>query len=270
MVLVLGVTRTYADGDVDKSQVLGVQFIAEPFDTVMRAALEHLRSPERTCAYLCATGVHGVIEAQGSSEFRRILNRSAFNLADGMPIVFASRLLGHPRAERAFGPDAMWSILSETTDGEVGHYFYGGKPGVADHLASTVKTRLPGLRVVGTYCPPFRPLTESEKGAVARAINSSGADVVWVGLSTPKQERWVADMRHRLNVKLLCTVGAAFDYHTGSISPAPVWMKRLALEWLFRLMQEPRRLWRRYTRIVPAFLFLIGLQLSGLRKFPID
>lgn len=266
----LTVTTSKEELSLRKSNVLGVEFVAEPFESLIASVLDHIAEGDRDAAYLCPTGVHGVIEAQSDPSFRRILNAATFNVADGMPIVFASRLLGQRQSERAFGPDVMWRILSGASDGSVLHYFYGGNPGVADRLADTVCSHFPRLGVAGTYCPPFRPLTEDEKSDVVGRINASRADVVWVGLSTPKQERWVAEMRRQLNVRLICTVGAAFDYHTGSIKPAPQWMKRSALEWMFRLGQEPRRLWRRYLRIVPTFLVLITLQLSGIRTFSAD
>ena len=255
---------------LSKSAILGVRFVAEPYEVVIRAVVEHILNGDRSCEYLCATGVHGVVEGRSDPLFREILNNAAFNVADGMPVVVVSRILGHRRAERAFGPDVMWSILAATAGRGVKHFFYGGKPGVADLLAQRASDQFPGLEVVGTYCPPFRVLSDPELSEISGLIRQSRADVVWVGLSTPKQERWIADVRGRLPVKLLCSVGAAFDYHTGSIKPAPSWMQRLALEWLFRLIQEPRRLWRRYLKIVPTFLILVALQLMGVRSFQAD
>jgi N-acetylglucosaminyldiphosphoundecaprenol N-acetyl-beta-D-mannosaminyltransferase len=254
--------------ELRRSNVLGVRFVAEPLDAAKGAVRDLLGRPEREAAYLCPTGVHGVIEARKDPAFRCILNRAEFNLADGMPVVHASRLMGYHGIERAFGPDIMWAVLTDSVSLGASHFFYGGREGVAKELARSVADRLPGIRVAGWYCPPFRPLTESEEVDVASVINESGADVVWVGLSTPKQERWIARMRDRLDVKLICSVGAAFDYHTGLIKPAPTWMKAAALEWLFRLIQEPRRLWRRYFDIIPRFLFLITLQVAGIRRFP--
>ena len=259
-----------ASTPLKRSNVLGVEFVAEGFDTVIQSAVELLRSDERAARYLCPSGVHGIIEAQKDPAFRQILNQAEFNIADGKPVVFASRLAGFRDSERAFGPDAMWAILRESVPLGCSHFFYGGREGVADMLAERVQQAFPGLRVAGTYCPPFRALSLAEENEIASVINRSGADVVWVGLSTPKQERWIAAMRHRLGVKLICSVGAAFDYHTGSIDPAPKWMQKAALEWLFRIIQEPRRLWRRYVEIVPTFLFLIALQLLRLKKFRVD
>ncbi len=255
---------------LDFSNVLGVRFVASPYPTVLGAVEALLKNPARRAGYLCPTGVHGVIEAQKDKSYRRILNAATFNVPDGMPIVAASRVLGRGRSERAFGPDVMWDVIERSVPLGVSHYFYGGREGVADRLAEAFLVAMPAATIVGTYCPPFRPLTPQEEDVIADEINSSGADVVWVGLSTPKQERWIASMRDRLDVKLICSVGAAFDYHTGSIRPAPAWMKRVALEWFYRLMQEPRRLWRRYFEIVPKFLFLITLQLTGLKTFSDD
>lgn len=258
-------------GDLEESEVLGVRFVAEPFPTVLDAVLEELSKPRTGRAgYLCPTGVHGVIEARRDSRLRDILNQAMFNVPDGMPIVMASRALGHDRAERVFGPDVMWAVLRDSVSLGTRHFFYGGREGVADRLAERVTASFPGIAISGTYCPPFRPLTPEEEDAIVRRINDSRTDVVWVGLSTPKQEHWIASMRDRLDVRLMCSVGAAFDYHTGSIRSAPEWMKRSSLEWFYRLLQEPRRLWRRYLDIVPSFLVLIGLQLLGLKDFSSD
>ncbi len=149
----------------------------------------------------------------------------------------------------------------------VRHFFYGGAEGVADELAERLVAQFPGLEVVGTFCPPFRLLSDPELDDVARLIDSSGADIVWVGLSTPKQERWIAAIRQRLHVGVMISVGAAFDFHTDRIATAPAWMQWAGFEWLFRLTQEPKRLWRRYAINNPTFLALAVLQATGLRKF---
>lgn len=252
-----------------RAPVLGVEIVAAPLEHILGAVLEVLDQDSRDALYLCPTSVHGVIEAQKDSAFKRLLNNASFNVPDGMPLVRSAQWMGNRNAERAFGPDVMLSVLERTAGIGTKHFFYGGREGVADALASEMIRAFPGLQVAGTYCPPFRPLTTDEEHEVASLINNSGADVVWVGLSTPKQERWIGSMRERLDVKLLCSVGAAFDYHTGSIEGAPGWMKAASLEWLYRLVQEPRRLWRRYGEIVPTFLLLITLQFLGLKKFPV-
>jgi len=256
-----GASADLSVSDLPRTRILGVDVIAAPFDEVIGVVQGILSSERRRCAILCPTGVHGLIEADEDPELRRLLNSAELTVADGMPLVFVSRVLGHAAAERAFGPEVMLAILERGVRYGTKHYLYGGREGVAEKLRSHLTNEFPELQVVGTFCPPFRSLTSEELSDVASRINASGADVVWVGLSTPKQERWAAQMRDRLDAKLICTVGAAFDYHTGSIRQAPVWMKAFALEWLFRLLQEPRRLWRRYVKIVPRFLGLMCLQL---------
>jgi N-acetylglucosaminyldiphosphoundecaprenol N-acetyl-beta-D-mannosaminyltransferase len=214
--------------------------------------------------------VHGVIEGRRDATFRRILNRAALVLPDGMPLVWFGRLRGHRGIQRVYGPGFMEAVLARTAGAAVRHFFYGGQPGVAEDLARRMSARFPGLKIAGTYCPPFRPLSQSELEMVARTINEAGPDIVWVGLSTPKQERWIAEVRERLRAKVVVSVGAAFDYHTGRLRQAPAWMQRAALEWLFRLWQEPGRLWRRYAVNNPRFLGLAVLQLAGLAEFPVD
>jgi N-acetylglucosaminyldiphosphoundecaprenol N-acetyl-beta-D-mannosaminyltransferase len=256
-----GATAGLTVADLPRARILGVDVVAARLNEVVGAVQRILTNEPDRCAILCPTGVHGLIAADEDPEFKALLNSAELTVADGMPLVFVSKMLGHHTAERAFGPEVMLAILERAAVYGAKHYFYGGREGVAEELRSSLCGRFPNLRVVGTFCPPFRSLSDEELDDMAALINRSGADVVWVGLSTPKQERWAARMRDRLDAKLICTVGAAFDYHTGSIREAPAWMKALALEWLFRLLQEPRRLWRRYFKIVPKFLVLISMQL---------
>lgn len=256
-----GIGAGPAVANLPRACILGVNVVAARLDQVVAVAQRILASKADRSAILCPTGVHGLVEADEDPELKAILNSAELTVADGMPLVLVSRMLGHHTAERAFGPDVMLAILEGGVTHGVKHYFYGGREGVADELRVRLCRRFPDLEVVGTFCPPFRSLSDKEFDDIAAMINDSGADVVWVGLSTPKQERWAARMRDRLDAKLICTVGAAFDYHTGSIREAPTWMKAFALEWLFRLLQEPRRLWRRYFKIVPRFLGLMSLQI---------
>jgi N-acetylglucosaminyldiphosphoundecaprenol N-acetyl-beta-D-mannosaminyltransferase len=164
----------------------------------------------------------------------------------------------------------MKRVCAETVSTGARHFFYGGNPGVAEDLASRLAQEFPRLVIAGTYCPPFRLLTEDELDGVAARINDSRADIVWVGLSTPKQERWIHSIRERLEVGVLVSVGAAFDFHTERIRVAPRWMQRGGLEWFFRLTQEPRRLWRRYALNNPTFAALVLMQITGLRSFEED
>ncbi len=208
----------------------------------------------RTPKYVCFTGVHGVMECQDDPDLRAIHNSSAMTAPDGMPMVWACRWAGFKAIERVSGPDLMPLICAAGVAAGWRHYFYGGAAGVADLLAEALSDRFPGMRVVGTHTPPFRPLTDREKDRVTAAINDARPDCVWVGLSTPKQERWMADMAPRLDVAALFGVGAAFDFLTGRRRRAPVWMQRTGLEWLHRSAADPLRLAPRYFRNNPRFV----------------
>jgi N-acetylglucosaminyldiphosphoundecaprenol N-acetyl-beta-D-mannosaminyltransferase len=205
--------------------------------------------------YVCVTGVHGVMEARRDLELRRINNDSGLTTPDGMPLVWAGHRAGVPHMRRVYGPDLMVALCGLAAERGWSSFLYGGGPGVPERLAERLTARFPGLRVAGTWSPPFRPLTPEEDQAVVERINRSGADLVWVGLSTPKQERWMAAHAARLHARALLGVGAAFDIHAGLLAQAPPWMQRAGLEWLYRLAREPRRLWRRrYLRNNPRFV----------------
>jgi N-acetylglucosaminyldiphosphoundecaprenol N-acetyl-beta-D-mannosaminyltransferase len=218
--------------------------------------------------YVCVTGVHGVMEAQSDAELCRILNHAVINVPDGMPMTWMGRLQGFPEMNRVFGPDFMNGVCRLSADRGYRHFLYGGEPGVADELSKVLQARFAGIRIVGTYTPPFRSLTQEEEEEVITRVKESRPDILWVGLSTPKQERFMAQYVDRLQVPLLVGVGAAFDYHTGRIRDCSDWIKRSGLQWLHRLMQDPRRLWRRYLRNNPAFLWHAAWQISGLREYP--
>ncbi|HWP83578.1 MAG TPA: WecB/TagA/CpsF family glycosyltransferase, partial [Terriglobia bacterium] len=214
--------------------------------------------------YIAVTGMHGVTEAQRDFGFRAVLNAADLVVPDGMPLVWLGRLRGYPLERRVYGPELMLAFCQQTAHKGYRHFFYGGAPGVADALARSLAKRFPGLVVAGTYSPPFRPLTAAEDAEVSEYIQRAKPDVLWVGLSTPKQERWMHEHRPRLRVPVMVGVGAAFDIHTGRLRQAPRWMRERGLEWLFRLLQEPRRLWRRYLVLGSQFVFLVALELLGL------
>jgi N-acetylglucosaminyldiphosphoundecaprenol N-acetyl-beta-D-mannosaminyltransferase len=216
--------------------------------------------------YVCVTGVHGVMEAQRDRAFREILNRSFLCTPDGMPTVWVGRLRGHGAMRRVYGPDFMLEMCRKSVAHGCRHFLYGGGPGTVELLKRELERLVPGVRIVGTYTPPFRPLSPGEEEELAAAAAEAGADIVWVGLSTPKQERFMAHMLDRLNVRLMVGVGAAFDIHAGLLPDAPSWMKCAGLQWLYRLVKEPRRLWRRYLKNNPAFVWGIALQFAGIRK----
>ncbi|MEM9713558.1 MAG: WecB/TagA/CpsF family glycosyltransferase [Actinomycetota bacterium] len=237
---------------IPRVDVLGVQVSA----TTMDGAVAELARwvDEGECSYVCVTGVHGVMESQADPDLTDIHNRSGLTTTDGMPLVWAARYAGIDPVERVYGPDLMLAVFERSAVEGWCHFLYGGGDGVAETLAASLRDRFPGVEIVGTHTPPFRPLTAAEEDAVVEQINGSGAHFVWVGLSTPKQERWMAAMRPRLTAPGLLGVGAAFDMHSGTVRQAPAWMQRSGLEWLFRLLVEPRRLWRRYLSNNPRFV----------------
>ena len=219
--------------------------------------------------YICATGVHGVMEAYRDPQLRNILNHALLNLPDGMPMAWVGRAQGHRGIDRVFGPDFMMEMCRISAPRGYRHFIFGGQAGVAGQLRDNLLKLFPGLLIVGTCTPPFRSLTSSEEAELFAQVRESQPHILWVGLSTPKQERFMARYAARLRVPLLVGVGAAFDYHTGRIRDCSPWIKRLGLQWLHRLGQEPRRLWRRYLRNNPAFLWHTAGQLAGLRQYPL-
>jgi len=219
--------------------------------------------------YICVSTVHGIMECQRDEKLRQIHNSAGMVTPDGMPLVWLNWLKGYRHVERVYGPDLMLEVCRESVSKGYKHYLYGGKAGVAELLSKKLTELFPGLLIAGAYSPPFRPLTIEEDQAVVDQINASGANIVWIGLGAPKQERWMAEHVDTLCFPVLIGVGAVFDYHSGVKRQAPRWMQRSGLEWLFRLLSEPVRLGPRYLINIPVFLFLILLQLSGIKKFKI-
>jgi N-acetylglucosaminyldiphosphoundecaprenol N-acetyl-beta-D-mannosaminyltransferase len=235
--------------------VLGVRISCLTLDSAVEEVSNWVDRAEHR--YVCVTGVHGVMECRRDPQLLEIHNRSGLTTPDGMPMVWSARWAGRREVRRVYGPDLMLAVLARSVQRGWSSFFSGGGPGTAELLAGRLATRFPGLRVAGTLTPPFRPLTPEEDADTVQAINDSGAQLVWVGLSTPKQERWMAEHVGRLRANVLFGVGAAFDLHAGTISQAPRWMQRSGLEWTYRLSREPRRLWRRYLRNNPAFLLSV-------------
>lgn len=253
---------------MERVNVLGVGISA--IDMGMALAAIEGWIARREPRYVCVTTVHGVIEGWKDPSLRRVFNGSGLTTPDGMPLVWLNRLHGQRHVGRVYGPDLMLALCERSVAPGYRHFLYGGTPGVATELAERLRARFPGLQVVGTYTPPFRPLTPEEDEEVIRQIDESGADVVWVGISTPKQDRWMAAHVGRLRAPVLIGVGAAFDFHSGRKRQAPLWMQRNGLEWLFRLGQEPRRLWRRYLVYNTLFVGLVLLQLAGVKRYPLS
>jgi N-acetylglucosaminyldiphosphoundecaprenol N-acetyl-beta-D-mannosaminyltransferase len=240
---------------IPRVDVLGVGISAINMDLAVAELSRWVE--EREQHYVCVTGVHGVMESQSDPALLRIHNHSGLTAPDGMPMVWAGKRAGAEHMSRVYGPDLMLEVCSRSVAEGWKHFFYGGKEGVPELLEARLTGRFPGLNVVGTHSPPFRDLTEAEAGAVAEAINAANPDFVWVGLSTPKQERWMDANISRLQAPAVLGVGAAFDIHAGLLPQAPGWMQRRGLEWLYRLLKEPRRLWKRYLGNNPRFVWKV-------------
>lgn len=216
--------------------------------------------------YVCVTSVHGVMESQRSIGLRRIHNAAGMVAPDGMPLAWMLRLAGHADSGRVCGPDLMPAVFQAGQRRGDRHFLYGATEATLERLRAGLLAHAPGASIVGWHAPPFRPLTEAEDAQVVAAINDCKPDIVWVGLSTPKQEYWMAAHRDRLAAPVLIGVGAAFDVHAGLSRRAPRVLQRTGLEWMYRVAKEPRRLWWRYTWNNPRFLALVVLQLAGLYR----
>jgi N-acetylglucosaminyldiphosphoundecaprenol N-acetyl-beta-D-mannosaminyltransferase len=204
--------------------------------------------------YVCVAAVHTVMQSQEDEDLRRAVLSADLTVPDGQPLVWALNALGHELPDRVYGPELMarWCERASVTGRKA--YLYGGKnQGALLQLALNLRQRYPGVKIVGGHAPPYRPLRDEERDTLVADINRSGADVVWVGIGVPKQEKWMAEMRNLLDVPVMVGVGAAFDFHAGLMPQAPSWMQASGLEWSYRLAKEPRRLWKRYARYNPRF-----------------
>jgi N-acetylglucosaminyldiphosphoundecaprenol N-acetyl-beta-D-mannosaminyltransferase len=217
--------------------------------------------------YIAVTGMHGITEAQHDDGFKRILNSADLVVPDGMPLVWLGRIRGFPVRRRVYGPELMMTFCRETASKGYRHFFFGGTPGLPEKLSESLRRQIPALQIAGTFSPPFGQVTLEEAETTAAIINGADPDVVWVGLSEIKQDAWMHEHRGQLNAPVLIGIGAAFDFLAGTKRQAPEWMRENGLEWLFRLLQEPRRLWRRYLVYGTEFLFLVFLEQLGIRKF---
>ncbi|MGO8792282.1 MAG: WecB/TagA/CpsF family glycosyltransferase [Terriglobia bacterium] len=245
-------------------KVLGVRVDAVQIPDVISRMIEWI---EEDCLgnYIAVTGMHGVMEAQDSVQFKDVLNGASLIVADGMPLVWVGKARRYALSRRVYGPELM-ETFCRVTGVRFSHFFYGGAPGVAGKLAEVMKQRF-GIRVAGAYSPPFRHLNPDEERNLFDLLRTSRPDILWVGLSTPKQESWMAEYRERAGVPVLVGVGAAFDFFTGRTRQAPSWMREHGLEWLFRLTTEPKRLWRRYLVYGSKFAWNVALELAGIKRF---
>jgi N-acetylglucosaminyldiphosphoundecaprenol N-acetyl-beta-D-mannosaminyltransferase len=252
---------------IDRVNVLGVGISVLNLPKALAAIAEAVRT--RRKGYICVSGVHGIMEAQNNESFRNTLNEAFLCTPDGMPMVWLGKYHGHPEMSRVYGPDLMKDVCVWSETNPCRHFFYGGVPGVADLLVEKLKERFPKMQIVGTYTPPFRPLSVDEEKELRERIHALQPDIFWVGLSTPKQEKFMAEYLPKLDTTLMVGVGAAFDFLSGRVKQAPRWMQRSGLEWFYRLCSEPRRLAGRYFKNNPVFVAKVALQLTGLKKYPL-
>jgi N-acetylglucosaminyldiphosphoundecaprenol N-acetyl-beta-D-mannosaminyltransferase len=232
--------------------VLGIHVSVTNLDQTVETFAGWIDRGERHL--VCVTDMNALLHARADERLGTVYNTSGLTVPDGMPLVWAGRRAGFSQMDRVAGPDLLERVLAESAERGWTQYFYGGAEGVAEELARRFQDRHPALKVLGVECPPYRPLTDAEDAETVARMNEAAPDIVWVGLGAPKQERWMADHRDRLNATVLIGVGAAFDFHTGRLDRAPRWMQRAGLEWSYRLYKEPRRLWKRYVLGIPRFL----------------
>jgi N-acetylglucosaminyldiphosphoundecaprenol N-acetyl-beta-D-mannosaminyltransferase len=250
---------------IDSVEVLGIPLALTDYEGTLDWMDAAVSQDARE--YVCVANVHTVMASAEDPELRAAVLGASVNVPDGQPLVWALRALGHPLEDRVYGPELMSRACERAVERGQRFYLYGGRnQGALVQLALNLRQRHPGVRIVGGFSPPYRDLTDAEREAIAQDINHSGADVVWVGIGVPKQEKWMADMRPRLSAPVLVGVGAAFDFHAGLVPQAPMWMQDRGLEWSYRLAHEPRRLWRRYFRYNPRFVGGFARQLATHKR----
>lgn len=249
----------------DSVSILGVKVHATSMDRALARVESALENGEK--GYVCVTGVQGVMEAQSDSNLKRIINGALLTIPDGRPTVWVGWLRGFFQMRQVTGPCMMLRLCAISEEKRYTHFFYGGNDGVAQQLKDSLIARFPNMKVVGTYTPPFRPLSAEEETDLARMVAEAKPDFLWVGLSTPKQERFMDQYVSKLDAKIMFGVGAAFDIHTGRIKDAPYWMKVTGVQWMHRIYQDPKRLWKRYLVNNPKFVYRIMLELLGLAKY---
>ena len=248
-------------------QVLGVRVDAVQMSEAVARLRSWIDDRQSIARFVAVTGMHGIAESRQNSQFRHVLNAADLVVPDGMPLVWLGRLKGYRLRHRVCGAELM-DAFCRVSGNDYRHFFYGGAPEVAERLARALHEKH-GIVIAGTYTPPFRPLTEAEGKELASFVERTSPDVLWVGLSTPKQESWMYEQRYKLRVPVMLGVGAAFDMNSGNLRRAPKWMREHGLEWLFRLASEPRRLWKRYLITIPKAVWFVCLELldfSGSRS----
>lgn len=261
-------TTIPADAAIARVNILGAGISALTMPLAVARILAWVEQGARQYVSVCT--VHSVMEGRRSPAMRQAINGAGLATPDGMPLVWLGRRWSSAPVSRVYGPDLLLEVCRASVERGYSHFFLGGAAGVPELLAQKLQARFPGLAVAGAFSPPFRALSPAEDEQLIDRLNAAKPDIIWVGLGTPKQDLWMAGHRSRLDSPVLVGVGAAFDFHAGRIAQAPRWMQQAGLEWLFRLRQEPRRLWYRYLVYNPLFIALIAAQAAGLKRYPLE
>ena len=258
-----------SDSQIEKQSisVLGVRVDIVGIPQVVDAMAQWIERGEERCHHIVNTGMHGIMVAYRDEEFKTILNSSDLFFPDGISVIWIAHLRGHGLRKKDTGPELLREFCKVANERGFSSYFYGDTDETLGLLTDRLTKDFPDLKISGSYSPPFRELTAEEDDEIVRNINSSGADVLWVGLGCPRQERWIFEHKDRLNIKVAAGVGAYFKFHSGQVKRAPNLVGNSGLEWLWRFVQEPRRMWRRVLIDGPQFVGHSLLELSGLRKY---
>ena len=259
---------SHAECRIDRAHadILGVSVDALDMNRALARIEDALVAKSK--GYVCMAGVHGIMEAQRNPAVLRAYADAMMIAPDGRPTAWVGHWQGHAGMRQVTGPDLMLEVFLRSEFAGYSHFLYGGREGVADELAERFSRWFPWASICGTYTPPFRDLTDVEAGDLTGRIRRLKPDIIWVGISTPRQEIFMRNYLPLLETTLMFGVGAAFDFHTGRIKDCSEWIKRAGLQWLHRLMQDPRHLWKRYLRNNPAFVWKMALQISGIRSYP--
>ncbi|PKQ67855.1 WecB/TagA/CpsF family glycosyltransferase [Raineya orbicola] len=247
-------------------KVLGIPLYNQNIPRAVAELIRICKEEKPQNRLVSATGAHGLVYAQENENFAKILQNFYWNLPDGMPGVWIGRWKGAKQMQRCYGPGFFAETMQKTASTPIKHFFCGGKEGVAEELKEKCGKKFGNYNIVGTFCPPFREMTDEEMRELGHKIQESGAEVVWIGLSTPKQELFATRLAKFVECHFIITVGAAFDFHTDKVKQAPRWVQNIGMEWFFRLLMEPKRLYKRYLHIVPKFIYLNFLEFLKLRK----
>lgn len=251
--------------DTSRINILGVGIDPVTIDEAVKTIMQWVDRGKQH--YVCVTGVHGTMECQKDQSFMRIHNTSGLTVPDGMPIVWCGRLQGFNNLSRVYGPDLMLEVCKASVQKGYTHFLFGGNAGVAESLQKNLEKIFPGIRITGTYTPPHRSLDEQEEKELIDKVSRLKPAIFWVGLSTPKQERFMAEYIHKLDTMVMLGVGAAFDIHARYTKDAPDVFKKTGMQWFYRLCQEPRRLWRRYLFNNPVFIYKFAKQMLAQRYY---